>query len=296
LKHADMAMYEAKGRGRNNYQFFSKEMNQQAVDRHQLESKLRRALERDEFSPFYQPQWDMQNRRLVGLEVMLRWSTEADGMIPPNRFIPIAEDVGLIMPIGEWVLETACRQLKAWQQMGFTGLRIAVNISARQFRQPDLVSKIDRILTETGLNPQCLELELTESYLMEDADAAIRTLEFLKVRGIQLAIDDFGTGYSSLSYLKNFPIDRIKIDQSLVREVTVNQDDAAIVEAIIAMSQSLDLYLLAKGVEGAEQLKFLIGRNCFEMQGYFFARPMPADEMERYLQDNYRWRSHPVRA
>jgi len=296
LKHADMAMYEAKEKGRNNYQFFSKEMNHQAVDRHQLESKLRRALERDEFSLFYQPQWDMQNRRLVGFEALLRWSTEADGMIPPNRFIPVAEDTGLIRPIGEWVLKTACRQLKAWQQMGFTGLRIAVNISARQFRQPDLVSKIDRILAETGLNPQCLELELTESYLMEDADAAIRTLEFLKVRGIQLAIDDFGTGYSSLSYLKNFPIDRIKIDQSFVRDVTVNRDDAAIVEAIIAMGQSLDLDLIAEGVEGAEQLKFLIGRNCFEMQGYFFARPMPADEMERYLQDSYRRRSHSGRA
>jgi len=288
LKHVDLAIYEAKEKGRNNYQFFSEEMNRQAVDRHQLEFKLRRALERNELTLYYQPQWDMQNRRLVGLEALLRWTTEADGMIPPSRFIPVAEDTGLIRQIGEWVIKTACRQLKTWQQMGFTGLRIAVNISARQFRQPDLVSKIDKILAETGLNPQCLELELTESYLMEDPHAAIRTLEFLKVRGIQLAIDDFGTGYSSLNYLKNFPIDRIKIDQSFIRDVTVNRDDAAIVEAIIAMGQSLNLELIAEGVEGSEQLKFLLARKCFEMQGYFFSRPVPAIEMAVYLRDFYR--------
>lgn len=293
LKHADMAMYEAKEKGRNNYQFFSDEMNRQAIDRHQLEFKLRRALEREELTLNYQPQWDMQARRLVGLEALLRWTTEADGMIPPSRFIPVAEDTGLIRPIGEWVLLTACRQLKAWQQMGFADLRVAVNISARQFRQPDLVSKIDRILAETGLDAQFLELELTESYLMEDAHAAIRTLEFLKVRGIQLAIDDFGTGYSSLNYLKNFPIDRIKIDQSFVRDVTSNHDDAAIVGAIIAMAQSLDLDLVAEGVEGSEQLKFLLGHNCFTMQGYFFARPMPAAEMQLYLQDCYRRQVNP---
>lgn len=293
LKHAAMAMSVAKEKGRNNYQFFSDDMNRQAMDRHQLEFKLRRALEREELALYYQPQWDMQNRRLVGLEALLRWTTEADGMIPPSRFIPVAEDTGLIRPIGEWVLLTACRQLKAWQQMGFTDLRVAVNISARQFRQPDLVSKIDRILAETGLEAQFLELELTESYLMEDAHAAIRTLEFLKVRGIQLAIDDFGTGYSSLNYLKNFPIDRIKIDQSFVREVTSNHDDAAIVGAIIAMAQSLDLDLVAEGVEGSEQLKFLLGHNCFTMQGYFFARPMPAAEMQLYLQDSYRRQANP---
>lgn len=290
LKHVDLALYEAKEKGRNNYQFFSEEMNRQAVDRHQLEFKLRRALERNEFTLYYQPQWDMQNRRLVGLEALLRWTTVADGMIPPSRFIPVAEDTGLIKLIGEWVLKTACRQLKVWQQMGFNGLRVAVNISARQFRQPDLVSKIDKILAETGLNPQCLELELTESYLMEEPHAAIRTLEFLKVRGIQLAIDDFGTGYSSLNYLKNFPIDRIKIDKSFIRDVTINSDDAAIVEAIIAMGQSLNLDLIAEGIEGSEQLKFLLARKCFEMQGYFFSRPMPAAEMEVYLRDFYRRR------
>jgi len=191
MRHADLALYEAKGKGRNNYQFFSEEMNRLALDRHQLEFKLQCALERGEFTLFYQPQWDMQSRQLVGMEALLRWSTGENGLIPPSRFIPLAEDTGLIRPIGDWVLRTACRQLKAWQQMGFSGLRMAVNISSRQFHQPDLVSKIDRILAETELNPQCLELELTESYLMEDPHAAIRTLEFLKVRGIQLAIDDF---------------------------------------------------------------------------------------------------------
>jgi len=191
MRHADLALYEAKGKGRNNYQFFSEEMNRLALDRHQLEFKLQCALERGEFTLFYQPQWDMQSRQLVGMEALLRWSTGENGLIPPSRFIPLAEDTGLIRPIGDWVLRTACRQLKAWQQMGFSGLRMVVNISSRQFHQPDLVSKIDRILAETELNPQCLELELTESYLMEDPHAAIRTLEFLKVRGIQLAIDDF---------------------------------------------------------------------------------------------------------
>lgn len=285
LKHADMAMYAAKDRGRNTYQFFSEEMNRKAIDRHQLEIKLRHALERNELSLYYQPQWDMRARKLVGVEALLRWETEADGMISPGRFIPVAEETGLIRPIGEWVLKTACAQNRQWQEAGLPHLRVAVNISARQFRQPDLVSMVDRILAETRLDAQYLELELTESYLMEDAQAANRTLEFLKVRGIQLAIDDFGTGYSSLNYLKNFPIDRIKIDQSFVRDVTNNRDDAAIVETIIAMAQSLELDVIAEGVEGADQLQFLSGHNCYEMQGYFFARPMPADEMTLYLAD-----------
>ncbi|GAB4165130.1 MAG: hypothetical protein Kow00100_03160 [Geothermobacteraceae bacterium] len=286
LKHADMAMYEAKEHGRSHFQFFSEKMHQDAFDRNLLEHKLRVALEEGQFELYYQPQWDMRGRRLIGVEALVRWFHPEDGPISPARFIPVAEDTGLIRPLGEWVLRTACAQLRAWQDAGLPPIRVGVNISGRQFRQPDLVEMIDRILAETGLDPRQLELELTETYLMEDAAATSRTLEYLKVRGLELAIDDFGTGYSSLSYLKHFPIDRIKIDQSFVREVVSNADDAAIVEAIIAMANSLELDVIAEGVETARQLRFLKDRGCSEMQGYFFARPMPADEMGAYLHEH----------
>jgi len=286
LKHADMAMYEAKEHGRGHFQFFSEKMHQAAFDRNLLERKLRVALEEGQFQLYYQPQWDMRGRRLIGVEALVRWFHPEDGPISPARFIPVAEDTGLIRPLGEWVLRTACAQLRAWQDAGHRPIRVGVNISGRQFRQPDLVEMIDRILAETGLDPRQLELELTETYLMEDAAATSRTLEYLKVRGLELAIDDFGTGYSSLNYLKHFPIDRIKIDQSFVREVVSNADDAAIVEAIIAMANSLELDVIAEGVETARQLRFLKDRGCSEMQGYFFARPMPADEMGAYLREH----------
>jgi len=286
LKHADMAMYAAKDKGRNNFQFYSSEMNRNAYDRHLLEHKLRRAIEEEQFEVYYQPQWDMGSRTLIGLEALVRWMDPDEGMISPARFIPVAEESGLIRPLGEWVLRTACAQVQAWHEAGYQQVRVGVNISGRQFRQPDLVAMIDDILAETGLPAEYLELELTESYLMEDADATNRILAFLKVRGIELAIDDFGTGYSSLNYLKNFPIDRIKIDQSFVRDVTASRDDAAIVEAIIAMAESLELDVIAEGVETAEQLKFLQARGCQEMQGYFFARPMPVAEVSRYLAEN----------
>jgi len=286
LKHADMAMYEAKEKGRGNFQFFSEEMNRNALDRNALEHKLRRAIEEKQFELYYQPQWDMYSRTLIGVEALVRWRHPQDGPISPGRFIPVAEDTGLIRPLGEWVLRTACAQVRSWQDRGYPPVRVGVNISGRQFRQPDLVEMIDRILAETGLDPRFLELELTETYLMEDARSTSRILEFLKVRGVELAIDDFGTGYSSLNYLKHFPIDRIKIDQTFVREVTSSRDDAAIVEAIIAMAGSLDLDVIAEGVETAQQLRFLKAKGCREMQGYFFARPMPADEMARYLEEH----------
>jgi len=286
LKHADMAMYAAKDKGRNNFQFYSEEMNRNAYDRHLLEHKLRRALEEKHFEVYYQPQWDMQTRSLIGLEALVRWNDPEEGMVSPACFIPVAEESGLIRPLGEWVLRTACAQVRSWHEQGYPQLRVGVNISGRQFRQPDLVAMIDRVLAETGLAAEFLELELTESYLMEDADATNRILGFLKVRGIELAIDDFGTGYSSLNYLKHFPIDRIKIDQSFVRDVTGSRDDAAIVETIIGMAQSLELDVIAEGVETAEQLKFLQARGCREMQGYFFARPMPVAEVSRYLAEN----------
>lgn len=286
LKHADMAMYGAKERGRNNFQFYSEQMNRNAYDRHLLEHRLRQAIEDERFQVYYQPQWDMQTRSLIGLEALVRWFDPEEGMISPACFIPVAEESGLIRPLGEWVLRTACAQVRAWHDEGFPQVRVGVNISGRQFRQPDLVVMIDRVLEETGLPARFLELELTESCLMEDAEATNRILAFLKVRGIELAIDDFGTGYSSLNYLKNFPIDRIKIDQSFVRDITTNSDDAAIVETIIGMARSLDLDVIAEGVETAEQLKFLQSRGCQEMQGYFFARPMPVAEVSAYLADN----------
>ncbi|PLX83727.1 MAG: GGDEF domain-containing protein [Desulfuromonas sp.] len=285
LKNADTAMYAAKDHGRNNYQFFSEEMNRKAVERLAMENYLREALELDQLSLHYQPQLDLETGRMTGMEALLRWNHPDLGMISPATFIPLAEESGLIVPIGEWVLRSACRQAKAWQDNGCHVPRVAVNLSARQFGQPNLAASVDQILQETGLDPDCLELELTESGILESASDAILTLTDLKVRGIHLAIDDFGTGYSSLSYLKNFPIDRVKIAQTFVRDIPQDQDDAAIVEAVIMMAKSLRLRVIAEGVETKEQLAFLRERGCNEMQGYYFSRPLTVDAMTKMMSD-----------
>ncbi len=285
LKNADMAMYAAKERGRNTYQFYSAEMNQKAMERLKLETDLRRALQQDELFLLYQPQVDLKLCQVTGTEALVRWRHPDRGVVSPGEFIPFAEETGLILPIGEWVLRTACRQAKAWQEAGQPLLRIAVNLSGCQFKQANFLDIVGGILAETGLDPHCLELELTESILMADVEGTVSSLGALKAMGIHLAIDDFGTGYSSLSYLKHFPIDRIKIAQSFVQDVTSDPDSAAIVEAIIAMAHSLGLKLIAEGVETGEQLNFLQERGCHAMQGYYFGVPMTDTGFVHYLEE-----------
>jgi diguanylate cyclase (GGDEF)-like protein/PAS domain S-box-containing protein len=283
LKNADIAMYRAKDQGKNNYQFFSSEVNAASFEHLMLETSLRRALEREEFVLDFQPIVDLRTRRVTGMEALVRWRHPDLGLVPPVKFIPLAEETGLIVPIGQWVLEQACRQACALQRQGSPALHVAVNLSARQFRQKDLVRSVTEVLARTGLDPRNLELEVTESSVMENAGDAIRTLHELKAMGIHLSIDDFGTGYSSLSYLKRFPIDALKVDQSFVRDIITDQDDAAIASAIIAMGHSLRLTLIAEGVETEEQLAFLRERDCHKAQGYLFGRPMPAEQLAALL-------------
>jgi diguanylate cyclase (GGDEF)-like protein len=285
-KHADIAMYAAKERGRATYSFFSDEMNARTVENHELEIGLRRALRQREFHLVYQPQFDLRSGRLLGAEALLRWTDPDKGLIAPERFIPVAEKTGLIGPIGAWVLRTACQQNSSWQQAGHPRLRVAVNLSAYQFQKSDLIDSLELILLETGMPTGCLELELTESLLMENAGANILTLTDLKARHILLAIDDFGTGYSSLGYLKNFPVDRIKIDRSFIGQIGRGQNDASIIRAIIAMAHSLHLKVVAEGVETHEQLQFLKDHDCDEAQGYYLGRPMPAETYATFLAEN----------
>ncbi len=283
IKHADIAMYRAKEMGRNTFQFYNSAMIERTLDRLSIEADLRHALERDEFQIQYQPQVCLKHGHIVGMEVLLRWQHPVHGLISPARFIGLAEEMGLIIPIGAWVIRTACKQTKAWQLAGFGDLRVAVNLSPRQFTQKALAQSIADVLQETGLEPRFLEVELTESMVMNDVDNAITILRTLKELGTHISIDDFGTGYSSLSYLRRFPIDVLKIDQSFVNESTVDPDAAAIVVAIISLAHSLRLRVIAEGVETAEQLEFLRAQGCDEMQGYYFSRPVGADAFESLL-------------
>jgi diguanylate cyclase (GGDEF)-like protein len=283
LKQADTAMYEAKKKGRNDYHFFSSQLARQTDQRHHMEVNLRRAMREEELFLVYQPQIDLGLGKVTGLEALVRWQSPDEGLISPSRFIPLAEEIGLIRPLGEWILRTACRQAVLWQQSFHPAPRLAVNLSAKQFFQPDLVQRIKEILIETGLQPQLLELELTESVFLEDMNAAIEALKELKLLGIQFSIDDFGTGYSSLSYLKKLPIDRIKIAQEFVRDIDTDEGDKAIVRATIAMAQSLGLKLIAEGVETRQQLSFLLEHGCKVMQGYYFARPMLPEKIQEFL-------------
>jgi EAL domain-containing protein (putative c-di-GMP-specific phosphodiesterase class I) len=275
-------MYRAKENGKNTYQFFTPTMTKSSYERWTIENKLRRALERQEFVLYYQPQINVATKRIIGAEALVRWQNPEMGLVPPDMFISLAEENGLIVPIGEWVLWEACRQNSAWQQQGLPPMAIAVNLSAMQFHQRNLSKMVANVLQMTGLQPDWLELEITETGIMKNAEA-IKTLNSLKQMGIKLAIDDFGTGYSSLSHLKKFPLDKLKIDKSFVQDVIANQDDAAIVSAIIAMAKSLNLQVIAEGVETREQLDFLCEHNCFKMQGYFFSRPLPAEEFRQFV-------------
>jgi diguanylate cyclase (GGDEF)-like protein len=283
LKNADAALYRAREQGGNNYQFYTADMNAKAMKRLSLENSLRRALERSEFEVYYQPVLDINTRKIVGMEALLRWHHPELGLVQPAEFIPLAEDTGMIVPIGEWVLRTACTQSKSWQEAGFASLSLAVNLSARQFQQQNLAEVVVRILQETGLNPHNLELELTESSIMKNAESAVRTLGELKAMGVKIAIDDFGTGYSSLGYLKRLPIDILKIDRSFVSDVTTDPDDAALVMTIITLAHNLRLKVVAEGVDTEEQLSFLHLLRCDEWQGYLFSRPLPVEAFEELL-------------
>lgn len=283
LKNADTALYRAKEQGRSGYAFYTADMNAEALRRLKLENSLRRALERQEFMVYYQPRIALDTGRVIGVEALLRWQHPEMGLVPPAQFISLAEETGLIVPIGEWVLRAACAQAKAWQAAGFPSLRLSVNLSGRQLRQPDVVAMVAGALKDTGLDPGRLELELTESILMQDAADTIAKLQGLKGLGVQLAIDDFGTGYSSLEYLSRFPIDHLKIDRSFVRDISSIADDGTIVRAIIAMAHSLKLKVTAEGVETAEQLGFLRTYRCDETQGYYFGAPAPPDQFVKML-------------
>ncbi len=288
LRNADMAMYRAKDLGRNNIQPFVPELNEKVIRRLSLEGDLRRALDNGEFYLCYQPQMDLVTRRMVGMETLIRWQHPQRGLISPVQFIPLAEETGLIVPIGAWVLRTACAQAKAWQDAGLPPVRLSVNLSARQFIQRDLIASIRQTLEDTGLSAEYLELELTESLIMHNADLFISTLRELREIGIELAVDDFGTGYSSLSYLQRFPINRLKIDQSFVRDIVGNADSGAISVAIIMLGHSLGLKVIAEGVETIEQLDFLHSSNCNEIQGFYFSKPLPAAEMQKLLEQDLR--------
>lgn len=283
LKNADTAMYRVKEYGRNHYRFFTADMNALAMERFAMEGGLRRALERGEFVLHYQPQIDIKSERMVGVEALLRWNHPERGLVQPNEFISLLEESHLIIPVGEWVLRTACSQSRAWQDAGLPPLRMGVNLSACQFRQENLVEMIDGILHETGFNPMLLELELTEGMLMENTSETSATLEKLKSKGVLIAIDDFGTGYSSLSYLKRFPIDRLKIDRSFVQDIGADANDAAITVAIISLGRSMGMNVIAEGVESGELLEFLGIHQCDEYQGYYFSRPVPAEEIALLL-------------
>jgi diguanylate cyclase (GGDEF)-like protein len=286
LKAADMAMYRAKETGRNNYQYYLPSMNVHTLERLELESDLRRALERGEFLLHYQPKVDIRSGLITGVEALLRWKHPLRGLVPPLDFIPLAEETGLIVPIGEWVLATACARNQAWQGRALPKLSVAVNLSARQFADSALLAKLTRIIHTSGLDPALLELEITESVVMSYGESAVGVLEKLKSIGVQIAIDDFGTGYSSLAYLKCFPIDILKVDRSFIRDIPGNSGDMKITRAIIAMAHGLRLKVVAEGVETADQLRFLRNQSCDAVQGYFLYPPLEEDKVAEVLEFN----------
>jgi len=283
IKNADLAMYQAKENGRNNYQFFEKDMNVRALERQSVEENLCFALDRDELVMHYQPKIDLKTGEITGVEALIRWQHPERGLIGPLQFISVAEDCGLMLPIGNWVLRESCRQAKAWQDAGLRPIEMAVNVSSVEFRNEDFLEGVRAILEETGLNPHYLGLELTESVLMQHAEFTVPVLKKLKAMGVRLAIDDFGTGYSSLSYLRQFPIDTLKVDQSFVQGINADTDDGTIINAVINMGGNLKHRVIAEGVETVEQVAFLQAHGCDEGQGYYFSRPVPASQFAKLL-------------
>ncbi|MDB5867666.1 MAG: response regulator receiver modulated diguanylate cyclase/phosphodiesterase, partial [Betaproteobacteria bacterium] len=288
IRNADVAMYRAKERGRNNYQFYTPELNRRTREMLNMESELRRALERDEFVMHYQPKVSLVTGQITGVEALLRWRHPERGLVPPGDFIPLLEETGLIVQTGEWVLKAVCEQIKTWERAGIEPLPVAVNLSARQFLAPDLAGSIRRVLEAHEVKPDLLEVEITESAIMTNADEAIRTLETLEALGVKTSVDDFGTGYSSLGYLKRFPLYALKIDRSFVRDITSDPDDATITQAVISMAHSLQLKVIAEGVETEAQLEFLERYGCDEVQGYLYSKPIPGEECGIMIADDAR--------
>jgi len=283
LRNADAAMYRAKEQGRNCFQFYTAGMNTRTVQRLKLEAELRRALVNNEFILYFQPKVEVSSREIIGAEALIRWKSAELGLVSPMEFIPLAEETGLILPIGEWAIRAACRQVARWEKLGYRNLRMAVNLSARQFKETDVAKLILESAILSGIDPRKIEIEITESLLMDDTDTSIAIFKELKSHGLHISIDDFGTGYSSLSYLKRFQIDTLKIDKSFVRDINTNPDDAAIASAIIALAKSLRLNVVAEGVETEDQLQCLQQYGCHEAQGYLFSKPLPAEEFLELL-------------
>ncbi len=289
IRNADTAMYRGKHEGGDAYQFYTASMNSRALEMLELESGLRKALKNNEFVLYYQPLIDIQSGGVYGLEALLRWNSPNQGLVLPDQFIPAAEVSGLIIPIGNWVMREACRQARLWQRQKGTELVVSVNLSARQFAQADLITQVGQALEESRLQPRLLELEITETNVMQDVEKTARILRELKTLGVRVAIDDFGTGYSSLSYLKDFPVDTLKLDRSFVRDLIAPQD-AKIVSGVIAMAHSMSLQVMAEGVETLSQLDFLRSNDCDKLQGFLFSRPLPADSCDRYMANHKAWR------
>ncbi|MFZ6654157.1 EAL domain-containing protein [Undibacterium sp. TJN19] len=288
MRCADSAMYHAKESGRNNYQFFTTELNVRAQHRYALETNLRRALTEDEFLVYYQPKISLSTSRIVGAEALIRWQMPDVGLVPPNEFIPISEEIGLILPLGRWVLREVCKQTLLWRQRYSPDLVVSVNISPKQFQDPSLPTYIEQVLQEVGLPPSALQLEITEGLLMGEIEVLLPVFDAIKKLGISISLDDFGTGFSSLSYLQRFPIDNLKIDRSFIREIPENQDSVVLTHAIIAMANALGMSVTAEGVEKADQMFFLADSGCHEMQGFYFSQPLPVEKFEKLLQDNIR--------
>jgi predicted signal transduction protein with EAL and GGDEF domain len=285
VRCADQAMYHAKNAGRNELRFYNKEMNAREADRLDIGTRLRAALEHQEFTLVYQPRVDLTTGRISGMEALLRWTHPERGPISPAEFVPVLEDTGLIIGVGEWVLRQVAQQVVQWQAMGLKVPGVAVNLSARQFASSEFDAQVRKVLTETGVSPSLLEFELTESMLMHDPAQAVATLEHFRTYGLRLSVDDFGTGYSSLSYLRRFPLDALKVDSAFVRDLATDADDMAIALAIISMAHSLKLKVVAEGVETIEQLDLLADAGCDEIQGFYFSQPVPAQQIEQMLRD-----------
>ncbi|MEG4247366.1 EAL domain-containing protein [Microcoleus sp. Pol10D4] len=295
LKNAYIAMYQSQQKGGNTYHFYTAKNANLFINTLLQETSLRQALKSSEFEVYYQPQIEIKTGKIIGAEALVRWNHPERGRVSPGEFIPMAEEIGLIAPLGEWVLETACRQTKTWQRAGLRPLRVAVNVSARQFERKNFTERVREILTETGLDPKCLELELTESLVLQDEIAAAKAFTMWKDQGIRIAIDDFGTGYSSLSYPKRFPFDAIKIDKSFIRNIADDRQNAAITIAIIQMAHCMNMTVVAEGVENEQELDFLCEYECDEIQGYFFSKALPRAEFEALLKSDKCWNLHQFR-